>query len=100
MLLAKSTLDLARENLKSFSEVVDVNRQRVQRGRPAEGEFYKISLQKLQFEQDVSAAEVGARAGQGGVCGSCGIRNAWPTTSTSIGDLAFDDARRVDARRL
>ena len=58
VLYAKSTLELAQENLKSFSEVVDVNRQRVTSGDLAEGEFYKISLQKLQFEQDASAAEV------------------------------------------
>jgi len=57
-LLAKSTLELAQENLKSFSDVVDVNRQRLAAGDLAEGEFYKISLQKLQFEQDVSAAQV------------------------------------------
>jgi cobalt-zinc-cadmium efflux system outer membrane protein len=59
VLLAKSTLELTQANLKSFSEVVDVNRQRVTAGDLAEGEFYKISLQKLQFEQDVSSAEVG-----------------------------------------
>ena len=52
VLLANSTLELAQENLKSFSEVVDVNRQRVTSGDLAESEFYKISLQKLQFEQD------------------------------------------------
>ncbi len=66
VLLAKSTLDLAQQNLKSFSDVVDVNRQRVQAGDLAEADFYKINLQKLQFEQDVSSAEVGlvqARAG-------------------------------------
>ena len=58
-LLAKSTLELTQQDLKSFSEVVEVNQERVKRGDLAEGEFYKISLQRLQFEQDVSAAEVG-----------------------------------------
>ena len=58
-LLAKSTLDLARQNLQSFSEVVDLNRERVTAGDLAQGDFYKISLQKLQFEQDVSGAQVG-----------------------------------------
>jgi len=58
-LLAKSTLELMQQDLKSFSEVVEVNQERVKRGDLAEGEFYKISLQRLQFEQDVSAAEVG-----------------------------------------
>ena len=58
VLLAKSTLDLARENLKNFSNVVDVNRERLRAGDLAEADFFKISLQKLQFEQDLSAAEV------------------------------------------
>ena len=58
VLLANSTLDLARENLKNFSNVLDVNRERLRAGDLAESEFYKISLQKLQFEQDLSSAEV------------------------------------------
>jgi cobalt-zinc-cadmium efflux system outer membrane protein len=58
VLLGKSTLDLAQQNLKSFSDVVDVNRQRVTSGDLAEADFYKISLQKLQFEQDLSSAEI------------------------------------------
>jgi cobalt-zinc-cadmium efflux system outer membrane protein len=57
-LLAKSTLDLAREDLANFSNVVDVNRARMDAGDLSEADFFKISLQKLQFEQDVSAAEV------------------------------------------
>jgi cobalt-zinc-cadmium efflux system outer membrane protein len=60
VLLANSTLDLARENLKNFSNVLDVNRERLRAGDLAESEFYKISLQKLQFEQDLSSAEVAA----------------------------------------
>jgi cobalt-zinc-cadmium efflux system outer membrane protein len=58
VLLAKSTLDLARENLKDFSDVVELNRRRMTAGDLAEADFAKISLQKLQFEQDVSSAEV------------------------------------------
>jgi cobalt-zinc-cadmium efflux system outer membrane protein len=59
VLLAKSVLDLAQQNLTSFSDVVDINQQRVASGDLAEGDFFKISIQKLQFEQDVSAGEVG-----------------------------------------
>jgi cobalt-zinc-cadmium efflux system outer membrane protein len=58
VLLAKSTLDLAREDLKNFSDVVELNRQRMIAGDLAEAEFAKISLQKLQFEQDASSSEV------------------------------------------
>ncbi|MEP6915078.1 MAG: TolC family protein [Acidobacteriota bacterium] len=57
-LFAKSSLELAQENLKSFSDVVEINRTRVAAGDLAEGEFYKIQLQQLQFEQDVSIAEI------------------------------------------
>ena len=58
VLLAKSTLELAQQDLQNFSNVVDVNQQRVTAGDLAEADFYKISLQKLQFEQDVSNAEI------------------------------------------
>ena len=58
VLLAKATLEFARQDLKDFTEVVDLNRKRVAGGDLAEGDYLKIALQKLQFEQDVSAAEV------------------------------------------
>ncbi len=58
MLLAKSNLDFANEDLKNFNEVVELNRQRMESGDISESDFLKISLQKLQFEQDVSAAQL------------------------------------------
>lgn len=58
VLLAKSTLQLAQDNLKSFKEVVDVNRRRVQSGDLAQGDFLMVTLQQLQFETDVSSAEI------------------------------------------
>jgi cobalt-zinc-cadmium efflux system outer membrane protein len=58
VLLAQSTLNLAREDLSNFSNVVDVNRERLNAGDLAEADFYKINLQKLQFEQDVASSEV------------------------------------------
>lgn len=88
VLFEKSTLDLAQQNLKSFSEVVDVNRQRVTSGDLAEGEFYKISLQKLQFEQDVSAAEVAllqARASLRQLLGFDTVAEDFE----AVGDLAY-----------
>jgi cobalt-zinc-cadmium efflux system outer membrane protein len=58
VLLAKSNLELAQENLKDFSAVVTVNQQRLAAGDISEGDYLKIALEKLQFEQDVSAARV------------------------------------------
>ena len=58
VLLAKSTLQFAREDLANFSQEVDLNHARLVAGDLAEGDYLKISLQKLQFEQDVSSAEL------------------------------------------
>lgn len=58
VLFAESTLALAQDNLNDFTQVVDVNRQRLQAGALAEADFYRIHLQQLQFEQDVSSSEV------------------------------------------
>jgi outer membrane protein, heavy metal efflux system len=58
ILLAKSTLQLARENLDNFDNVVEVDRSRLQAGDLAEVDFSRVLLQKLQFEQDLAASEV------------------------------------------
>ncbi len=58
VLLAKSNLGFAREDLANFSKVVDINKSRLAAGDISEADYLKIALQKLQFEQDVSAAEV------------------------------------------
>jgi cobalt-zinc-cadmium efflux system outer membrane protein len=58
VLLAKSVLDLAQGDLSNFSQVVELNRARVVAGDLAEGDYLKLSIQKLQFEQDVSAAKL------------------------------------------
>jgi outer membrane protein, heavy metal efflux system len=58
VLLSKSTLALAQEDLSNFSSFVDISRDRLNAGDIAEGDFLKIVLQKLQVEQDASAAEL------------------------------------------
>ena len=59
VLLAKSVLQFAKEDLANFSQEVDLNHARLVAGDLAEGDYLKISMQKLQFEQDVSSAELG-----------------------------------------
>lgn len=88
-LLAKSTLDLARENLATFSKIVEVNRQRVQAGDLANADFYKISLQKLQFEQDVSSAEVDLVQAKANLRQLMGFESL-PDDFDLVGDLTFD----------
>jgi len=66
VLLAKSVLQLSQDDLANFTQELDLNKSRVTAGDLAEGDYLKLSLQKLQFEQDVSAARlalVQAKAG-------------------------------------
>lgn len=58
LVLAKSVLQFAKEDLTNFSNVVDLNHSRLVAGDLAEGDYLKLSLQKLQFEQDVTTAEL------------------------------------------
>ena len=58
VLLAKSVLQLSKDDLANFSQEVDLNHARMVAGDLAEGDYLKISLQKLQFQQDVSSAEL------------------------------------------
>ena len=56
--LAESTLALAKEDLKSFQNTVDISEARYKAGDIGEGDVLKIKLQMLQFETDVSAAQL------------------------------------------
>jgi len=58
VLLAKSVLQLAQDDLNNYSQQLDLNRERLRAGDLAEADYIKLSLQKLQFEQDVSAAQL------------------------------------------
>jgi outer membrane protein, heavy metal efflux system len=56
--LAESTLELAQEDLKSFQNTVDIAQARYKAGDIGEGDLLKIKLQMLQFQTDVSAAQL------------------------------------------
>jgi cobalt-zinc-cadmium efflux system outer membrane protein len=58
MLLAKSVLDLAKDDLANFSQSLELNHARLEAGDMSEGDYIKLELQKLQFEQDVSGAQL------------------------------------------
>ncbi|MGB0034964.1 MAG: TolC family protein [Candidatus Acidiferrales bacterium] len=59
--LAESTLGLAQEDLRSFQNTVDISESRYRAGDISEGDLLKIKLQLLQFQSDVSQAQL-ARA--------------------------------------
>jgi outer membrane protein, heavy metal efflux system len=88
VLLAKSSLDLAQSDLKTFSNVVEVNRERVRVGDLAEADFLKITLQQLQFEQDVSAAEVALAQAKAALRQSLGFESVAEEFDVD-GDLTF-----------
>jgi cobalt-zinc-cadmium efflux system outer membrane protein len=56
--LAESTLELATEDLKSFQNTLDIAEARYKAGDIGEGDLLKIKLQLLQFQTDVSAAQL------------------------------------------
>lgn len=59
--LAESTLALAQADLKSFQNTLNISEARYKAGDISEDDFLKIKLQMLQFQTDVSQAEL-ARA--------------------------------------
>jgi len=56
--LAESTLELAHQDLKSFQSTVDISQSRYKAGDISQSDFLKIHLQLLQFQTDVSMAQL------------------------------------------
>ena len=56
--LAESTLDLALQDMKSFQNTVDISESRYKAGDISEVDYLKIKLQLLQFQSDVSMAQL------------------------------------------
>jgi outer membrane protein, heavy metal efflux system len=56
--LAESTLELANEDLKSFQNTVDITEARYKAGDIGEDDLLKVKLQFLQFQTDVSQAQL------------------------------------------
>ena len=56
--LAESTLELARDNLHSFEQAIEVSEHRFQSGGLSENDYLKVKLQLLQFQTDVEQAQL------------------------------------------
>jgi cobalt-zinc-cadmium efflux system outer membrane protein len=56
--LADSTLDLARQDLKSFQTTLDISEHQFRVGAMAENDYLQLKLQMVQFQQDVEQAEL------------------------------------------
>jgi outer membrane protein, heavy metal efflux system len=55
---AESTLDLAQQDLKSFTNTVDISQERYRAGDISEDDLLKIKLQLLQFQSDAAQAQL------------------------------------------
>ena len=58
VLLAKSMIELAEQNLASFKQTVELSEAQARAGAISEGDAIKIKLQMLQFQTDVSSAKL------------------------------------------
>jgi outer membrane protein, heavy metal efflux system len=56
--LAESTLDLAQQDLKTYQQTVDLSELRYRAGDISQGDYLKIKLQLLQFQSDLSQAQL------------------------------------------
>jgi cobalt-zinc-cadmium efflux system outer membrane protein len=61
--LAESTLALAQQDLKSFQDTVQIAEAQYKDGDISEADFLKIKLQMLQFQSDVSSAQLSRAQG-------------------------------------
>ncbi|HKV29191.1 MAG TPA: TolC family protein, partial [Candidatus Acidoferrales bacterium] len=58
VLLAESTLNFAQQDLKDFQNTVSISESQYKAGAISEGDFLKMKLQLLQFQTDVTAAQL------------------------------------------
>ena len=58
VLLAQSTLDLAKQDFDSFQQTVEISESRYKAGDMSESDLLKIKLQLLQFQSDLSTAKL------------------------------------------
>jgi len=88
VLLAESTLQFATEDLKGFKQTVDIGEQQYKVGFISEADYLKIKLQMLQFQTDVSSAELAKVQALIGLRELLGY-DAVPADYDVEGDLAY-----------
>ncbi|MGH9433038.1 MAG: TolC family protein, partial [Terriglobia bacterium] len=88
VLLAKATLAFAQQDLSSFQNTVNISELQYKAGSISEGDFLKIKLQLLQFQTDVSSAEVALVQAKASLRELLGY-DAVPENYAVIGGLAY-----------
>ena len=87
-LLAKSTLQLAEQNLASFQQTVDISNERYRAGQISEGDLLKTKIQVLQFQTDLSSAQLARAQAMASLRQQVGYQ-ALPSDYDVVGDLAY-----------
>ncbi len=88
VLLAESNLDFAKQALDSYQKTVGISNERFKAGDISEGDLLKVKLQLLQFQSDVSAANVARVQGLAQLRQAIGY-DALPDTYDVTGDLVY-----------
>jgi cobalt-zinc-cadmium efflux system outer membrane protein len=92
VLLSESTLQFALQDLKGFQQTVDISEEQFKVGYIGEGDFLKIKLQLLQFQNDVSSARLAKLQALVGLRELLGY-DAVPADFDVIGDLAYQSLK-------
>ncbi len=88
VLLAKSNLEFAKQNLASFEQTVNLSDTRYKAGAISEADLLKIKLQVLQFQTDVSAAQLSLVQSRASLRQFVGYESV-PADYEVIGELAY-----------
>jgi len=92
ILLAKSTLQFANQDLASYQQTVNLSSEQYRAGAISEGDLLKIKLQLLQFQMDVSQAQLSLVQAYASLRALEGY-DALPENYDVAGDLAFEPLR-------
>jgi cobalt-zinc-cadmium efflux system outer membrane protein len=101
VLLSKSALELAADNLQDYEKILDVNRQRLLAGDIARVDLTRLELQRAQFESDLENARVGLRTAKIALLALLNDRR--PVDDFDVtGEFDFRDSiiSRAEARRI
>jgi cobalt-zinc-cadmium efflux system outer membrane protein len=91
-LLGRSNLEFARGNLASFEHTVDLSETRFKAGDLSEGDFLKTKVQLLQFQTDVTSAELAFVQSLASLRQLLGYE-AVPLDYDIVGELAYSPLR-------
>ena len=89
ILLAKSNLQFATQDLASYQQTVDLGSEQYKAGAISEGDLLKIKLQLLQFQMDVSQAQLNLVQAYASMRAFEGY-DALPAGYDVVGDLAYE----------